>query len=124
MAFPSSNLPRITFRLPEKLKSKLESAAAANGHGLTAELVTRLDMSFIHEVEGRESDNRSLRNEVMELRYMMMSMLGALLEKDTEGLKDALESVFSEYRAEMQAIERDGKAAHARHIEDMRRRPE
>lgn len=41
--------PQVNFRMPAKLKQKLEQAAARNHRSITAELIARLEESFLME---------------------------------------------------------------------------
>lgn len=46
MGRPPIQLPRVTFRFPEELRTRLEVAAAANSRSVNAEVVARLEDSF------------------------------------------------------------------------------
>lgn len=49
MGRPPTNLPRVTFRFPEELRTHLEEAAKANNRSVNAEVVARLQASFSDE---------------------------------------------------------------------------
>jgi len=54
----SRSHPQVNFRIPPELKEKLETAAKKNHRTITAELVARLENSFM--VEGRSATEDSV----------------------------------------------------------------
>lgn len=88
---------QMKIRLPEKLRDRIVEAADANKRTLNAEIVQRLDLSFIHEMEGREGDVRSLTNEVMELRHSMIYFLHSLTANDKQGFREILDEMLAKY---------------------------
>jgi SMC interacting uncharacterized protein involved in chromosome segregation len=46
--------PYFRLRVPETLKSRIEKSAAENNRSMTAEIISRLDKSFVYEVATNE----------------------------------------------------------------------
>lgn len=46
--------PQLRIRLPAELKQKIEDSSKANGRSMNAEIVKRLDTSFLSEIPGDE----------------------------------------------------------------------
>lgn len=44
---PSSEQVQVNFRMPAELKSRVEAAAEANNRSTTAEIIARLEASFV-----------------------------------------------------------------------------
>ena len=57
---------QVNFRIPTKLKEKIEESASTNDRSITAELVARLEQSFEPEVQVHET---------LEFKLMMQSYL-------------------------------------------------
>lgn len=72
---------QVNFRIPTKLKERIEDSALLNERSITAELVFRLEQSF----EQSQSDN----NDMKELKHQMLQlqMMIDVLVKDTANKK-------------------------------------
>ncbi|UNW10682.1 Arc family DNA-binding protein [Acinetobacter indicus] len=57
---------QVNFRIPTKLKEKIEESASTNERSITAELVARLEQSFEPEIQVHET---------LEFKLMMQSYL-------------------------------------------------
>ena len=57
---------QVNFRIPTKLKEKIEESASTNERSITAELVARLEKSFEPEIQVHET---------LEFKLMMQSYL-------------------------------------------------
>ena len=57
---------QVNFRIPTKLKEKIEESASTNDRSITAELVARLEQSFEPEIQVHET---------LEFKLMMQSYL-------------------------------------------------
>lgn len=77
---------QVNFRIPTKLKNKLEEAAKSNERSITGELVARLEKSFENDFRVktfREVERSELPPESAELLLNVLDAFGYLLEKKT-----------------------------------------
>lgn len=61
--------PQVNFRMPQELRDKLEAASKANKRTLTAEIVARLQQSFVVETEfhvGSKITHTPIEQDVLE----------------------------------------------------------
>ncbi|MEQ1105218.1 Arc family DNA-binding protein [Acinetobacter ursingii] len=79
------NDPQVNFRIPSELKDKLDNAAKENGRTLTAELITRLEMTFEQDDQLKDLVARLeyLENEVDSLRYEQNELRGDINRIDS-----------------------------------------
>ena len=74
---------QVNFRIPTKLKEKIEESASTNERSITAELVARLEQSFEPEIQVHET---------LEFKLMMQSYLDQA--EQIKELKTMLEQVL------------------------------
>ena len=69
--------PHFRLRIPENLKREIEASARANSRSITAEIVTRLEMSLGLSC----SDKPSLIAEIEQLRTRLAQLQRLIVEK-------------------------------------------
>ena len=74
---------QVNFRIPTKLKEKIEESASTNERSITAELVARLEQSFEPEIQVHET---------LEFKLMMQSYLDQA--QQIKDLKTMLEQLL------------------------------
>ncbi|XEG74004.1 Arc family DNA-binding protein [Pseudomonas sp. abacavir_1] len=80
--------PQVNFRIPAELKAKLESAAEQNKRSTTAELVARLDASFIGEAPSEDLLPASRAKEISAIARQ--SIPGIVKKRILEGINQAV----------------------------------
>lgn len=68
---------QVNFRIPTKLKEKIEEASVANNRSITSELVSRLEKSFESEISPSDSYEFS---RLQDLHQKQMQEIKALRE--------------------------------------------
>ncbi|ESX80233.1 DNA-binding protein [Mesorhizobium sp. LSHC420B00] len=82
--YPSETKDRFIIRLPDGMRDQINEAAKINGRTMTAEIVTRLRMSF--ESEGKSPSGepvRPLEEEVAELKSQLKILTRRMNDVDT-----------------------------------------
>lgn len=80
---------QVNFRIPTKLKEKIEAAAVSNERSITAELVMRLEKSFEEQeavsLADIQQEMKKLRREAREMRMLYVESMSERI-KALEGL--------------------------------------
>lgn len=88
---------QVNFRIPAELKSRLDAAARASGRSLTAELVGRLEDSFLISRPDRDDDESTMVDTTDEmslaLQVALVNMMASSLARATAVLKIKAEAV-------------------------------
>ncbi len=102
--------PQVNFRIPAHLNDRLKEAAAEENRSITAELVTRLERSFMPEILAPEEiDDLSEfhRRYVSEVTTLLDHALLIMdLDARTFGVQDELEASFEKVRLQVFKLER------------------
>ena len=69
--------PHFRLRIPEALKREIEASARENSRSITAEIVYRLEHSFLP----RGPDNKSLADEIEHLRTRLARLKAQIADK-------------------------------------------
>lgn len=86
--------PQVNFRMPQELRDQLEAASKANKRTLTAEIVARLQDSFIEPAEGTAISQASVGELIDEINkryppdYVLIS-IGPGASKRSDAMFDA-----------------------------------
>jgi hypothetical protein len=65
--FPSHQLDKVALRLPEGMRKQLQEAAAANGRSMNAEIVKRLERSFVGFFGGDPAEDEATLEQMLGL---------------------------------------------------------
>jgi len=85
---PMANIPPFGLRMQPDLKAKVEKAAKANNRSLNAEIVSRLEQSFLSEIERK--DLEKIREfYTADERYVVEEYLAGKTDNPSSGVKRA-----------------------------------
>lgn len=121
---------QVNFRIPTKLKNKIEEAAKSNERSITGELVVRLEKSFEPHTNNQILDDsineemQLLRREAREMRIIYLESLNRNFENLPFGLKSNFAKLLYAALALDKACEEDicVENIYNEIIEDMRKR--